>query len=81
MFKWLEKLLGFGSVPAVIETVLTEPSSEAQKIVQKPTKKPQESVDLKSMKKAELLAHAKKVGIKANSSMNKGAIIKAIQNG
>jgi len=33
------------------------------------------------MSKKDLLAHAKKNGIKANASMNKDALVKAIKNG
>lgn len=79
MFKWLKNLLGFGTVVDVVNEVF--PDEPAQKSVAKPTKKAQKSVDLKSLKKAELLAHAKKNGVKANASMNKDAILKAIKNG
>ena len=47
----------------------------------KPKKAKAEKVDLDSMKKDELLAHAKANGIKANASMNKAALITAIKNG
>ena len=81
MFKWLSKILGAGEPHAVMEKVFAETTNEVQKTVEKPTKKAQKSVDLKSLKKAELLAHAKKNGVKANASMNKDAILKAIKNG
>jgi len=47
----------------------------------KPATKKAAKVDLDSMKKNELLAHAKANGVKANASMNKAALIEAIKNG
>jgi len=45
----------------------------------KTTTKKAAKVDLSSMSKNELLAHAKKNGVKANASMNKAAILAAIK--
>ena len=90
MFKWLKSLFG-SDIPDtpeiaksvdVQETVKPEPKVTP---VKKPTKKKATKkaakVDLDSMKKNELLAHAKANGIKANASMNKAALIEAIKNG
>lgn len=67
----------------VLEPVLEEPVEVVKKVA-KPKKaatKKTAKVDLDSMKKDELLAHAKANGIKANASMSKGAILDAIKNG
>lgn len=84
MFKWLKSLLGF-DVPDT-PVIAQEPVKEAPKA--KTTSKPKKTatkkaakVDLDAMKKDELLAHAKKNGIKANASMNKAALLDAIKNG
>ena len=58
-----------------VKEVAVETVVAVKETVKKATKK---SVDLTSMKKAELLAHAKSVGAKANASMNKQEIIDAI---
>ena len=55
--------------------------AQSEPVAKKPAKKKAEKVDLDSMKKAELLAHAKAKGVKANASMNKDALIQAIKNG
>jgi len=88
MFNWLKKILGIGpSVPAAIEAAIPTPEEKpAPKAVKKTTtKKPATKksgkADLSSMSKNELLAHAKANGVKANASMNKAAILKAIKNG
>jgi hypothetical protein len=89
MFKWLTNLFSSkGTVPEVINDVMKEePKAEPAKPAAKPktakkkTTKKAANVDLDSMKKNELLAHAKANGIKANASMNKAALIDAIKNG
>lgn len=54
---------------------------EEKKAAKKPAKATanKKAVDLNSMKKDELLAHAKKAGAKANASMKKADIIAAIE--
>ena len=93
MFTWLKNLFGKKSEPLILtnpikyedEVKVTERPSEP-----KPTKtkaqKPKKTaatkaakVDLDSMKKNELLAHAKANGVKANASMNKAEILAAIK--
>jgi hypothetical protein len=90
MFKWLKELFGF---EAPLEPTLQADKDTAEKApapvaetkpkADKPKKttKKAAKVDLDSMKKNELLAHAKANGIKANASMNKAALIDAIKNG
>ena len=77
MIKWLKNLLGFGTVVNVVNEVFPEIPEEPKpikKVVKKASK-----VDFDSMKKNELLAYAKKNGIKANASMNKAALIKILK--
>jgi hypothetical protein len=89
MFKWLKNLFSGTSVPEVINEVTKEepkveqakPVAKPKKQAKKPATKKAATVDLDSMKKNELLAHAKANGIKANASMNKAALIEAIKNG
>lgn len=80
MIKWLKRIMGYGTVESVIETVMTTPepyvSGGEHPAKKKATKK--KAVDLSTMKKDELLAHAKKSGVKVNASMKKADIIKAI---
>ena len=94
MFDWLKRLLGIAPVeakqePLVLETPVVEETTQKPKktTTQKPKKtttkkaapkKKEAAVDLSGMKKDELLAHAKKVGAKANASMKKDDIIAAI---
>jgi hypothetical protein len=90
MFTWLKNLFSGTSVPEVInEVTKEEPKAEPAKPAAKPkttkkktTKKSVETVtiDLTKQTKAELLAHAKAVGVKANASMKKADIIAAIKN-
>lgn len=56
-------------------------AAPAKKTATKKTTKKAAKVDLDSMSKTELLAHAKANGIKSNASMNKAAILDAIKNG
>jgi hypothetical protein len=68
-------------VSKVVKVEQTEPTAKPKKQAKKPATKKAATVDLDSMKKNELLAHAKANGIKANASMNKAALIEAIKNG
>ena len=65
--------MGYGSVPDVIENVMAPTPKKAA------PKKKAPKVDLASMSKKDLLAHAKKTGVKANASMNKAALIKILK--
>lgn len=90
MFGWLKNLFG-GDTPDTPEIAKTAPVKAATATAgtakattkkapaKKATKKA--SADLDAMNKRDLLAHAKANGVKANASMNKDAIIKAIKNG
>jgi len=85
MIKWLKRIMGYGTVESVIETVMTTPepyvSGGEHPAKKKATKKKatkKKAVDLSTMKKDELLVHAKKSGVKVNASMKKADIIKAI---
>ena len=91
MLKWLKEIF---SSKEKTDPVIVKPApvEEAPKIEQaKPVAKPKtqakkpatkaEKVDVDNMSKKDLLAHAKKNGIKANASMNKDALVKAIKNG
>jgi len=51
----------------------------AKKVTKKKATKKAAKVDLDSMSKNDLLAHAKANGVKANASMNKAAILAAIK--
>jgi len=59
----------------------TESKAPAKKAAPKKAAPKKAEADLSSMNKRDLLAHAKANGVKANASMNKDAIIKAIKNG
>jgi hypothetical protein len=68
----------------VAETKKAEPAkavkaAPAKKAVKKTATK--KTADLSDMSKNDLLAHAKKNGIKANASMKKADILAAINNG
>ena len=93
MFTWLKKL--FGTNPKAEPLILTDPIKHKDEVKvterppapvptkpkqnKKPATKKAAKVDLDSMKKNELLAHAKANGIKANASMNKAEILAAIK--
>ena len=88
MIKWLKSLFGFDipDTPVIAQAPApkaeTKPAApKTKKTTKKPATKKAAKVDLDSMKKDELLAHAKANGIKANASMNKAALVKAIKNG
>tara|TARA_Y100000385_G_C12646275_1_gene447578 strand:- start:298 stop:534 length:237 start_codon:yes stop_codon:yes gene_type:complete len=78
MIKWLKRIMGYGSVPDVIENVMAPTPKKAAPKKATPKKKAPK-VDLASMSKKDLLAHAKKTGVKANASMNKAALIKILK--
>lgn len=85
MIKWIKKILGIGpSVPAATKIVnkaikKTVTKNSVGHAPKKPKKPSVSKVDFNSMKKNELLAYAKKNGIKANASMNKAALVKALK--
>jgi len=56
-----------------------EAAKPAKKVTKKKATKKAAKVDLDSMSKNDLLAHAKANGVKANASMNKAAILAAIK--
>ena len=67
---------GSMEVPAAAPAKMTAKKETSKKTATKKAK-----VDLDSMSKNDLLAHAKANGVKANASMNKAAILEAIKNG
>ena len=87
MLNWLKRTLGItpASEPLVLEKPVAAKPKKAK--TQKPkatTKKAapkKKVVDLSAMKKDELLAHAKKSGVKVNASMKKADVIAAITAG
>jgi hypothetical protein len=90
MIKWLKSLFGFDvpDTPVIAQAPAPAPKAEAKpaatktkKTTTKPATKKAAKVDLDSMSKKDLLAHAKANGIKANASMNKAALVTAIKNG
>lgn len=93
MFNWLKRILGIASAGQVMPTGKPVPTDNAilgekvvtpktpKKTTKKKTAKKTATVDLNSMKKNELLAHAKANGVKANASMKKADLITAIKNG
>ena len=97
MLTWLKNLFGsdYPETPVITQEPVKEetksqvskkveqvkPIAKPKKQTKKPATKKTAKVDLDSMKKNELLDHAKANGIKANASMNKAALIDAIKNG
>lgn len=93
MFNWFKKLVGsdYPAEPTISQAdILKKPAEAKVKVVLEttppalkstPKAKVKKSVDLDSMKKDELLAHAKKAGVKVSASMKKADIITAIQSG
>ena len=90
MLKWLKSLFGFDTPdtpvivkepePKVEETV--KPKTQAKKpATKKSATKKSEAADLDSMNKTQLLAEAKKRGVKANASLKKDEILERIKNG
>ena len=75
MFNWLKKL--FGSDVPDTPVIAQEP---VKKTVKKTaTKKKTAKVDLDGMSKTELLALAKKKGVKANASLKKAELVKRLK--
>jgi len=68
-------------VGKVVKVEPVKSVAKTKKQTKKTATKKTAKVDLDSMKKNELLDHAKANGIKANASMNKAALIDAIKNG
>ena len=85
MIKWLKELFGFNTPDTPVIAQAPAPKAEVKpKATKKTKKKPATKaakVDIDGMSKKDLLAHAKKNGIKANASMNKAALVNAIKNG
>ena len=87
MIKWIKSLFGFDVPDTPVIAQAPAPKAETKPAAiktKKTTKKPATKaakVDLDNMSKKDLLAHAKMGGIKANASMNKDALVKAIKNG
>jgi len=87
MIKWLKSLFGFdvpdtpviAQAPASVPKAM--PKAKKAETKKKSATKKTAKVDLDSMSKKDLLAHAKKNGIKSNASMNKAALVEAIKNG
>ena len=85
MFTWIKRLFGYDvpDIPVIAQNSVKEDLKEVYE-ADKPKKKPAKKkpkVDLDSMKKDELLAHAKANGVKANASMKKADLVAAIKNG
>ena len=91
MLTWLGKLLGITpadapSEPMLVPTPAPAPKPKAEKKPAAAAKKPADKKpakkddDLDVMNKRDLLALAKEKGVKANASMNKDAVIKAIRS-
>ena len=89
MIRWLKSLFGFDvpDTPVIAQAPKKEevkveqakPVAKPKKQAKKPAPKKTVKVDLDSMKKNELLAHAKANGVKANASMTKAEILAAIK--
>ena len=92
MFNWLKRFFGTASKDLQAGTVAnvinktTEPDPivevyKADKPKAKKSKPKKAEVDLSSMNKTQLLAEAKKRGIKANASLKKDEILERINAG
>lgn len=94
MFTWFKNLFGKRSEPLILTNPIKYEDEVKVKVTErpsepKPTKtkaqKPKKSatketkIDVDSMNKTQLLAEAKRLGIKANASMNKAEILAAIK--
>ena len=66
-------------VGKVVKVEQAQAPAKPKKQAKKPAATKAAKVDLDSMKKNELLAHAKANGVKANASMNKAEILAAIK--
>jgi hypothetical protein len=92
MLNWIKRILGIGpSVPAAVEAAIPAPEEKPVKAAPKPEKSPKpkkatkkttkkESVNFDAMSKADLLAHAKANGIKANASLKKSELVERIKS-
>ena len=81
MFTWLKNLFGKKSETLVLtQKVRVEETPKPTKKV-KPKKVKTKTADLDSMNKTQLLAEAKKRGIKANASLKKEEVLERIKNG
>lgn len=87
MLNWFKRILGFGTVPTVIEEVIVaEPKTEVlskKKATTKKTstkKKGSGSCDFDKLNKTQLLKEAKHRGIKANASLTKAEILSRVKN-
>ena len=87
MLNWFKRILGYGSVPAVIETVMAEPTPKKTPAKKKATtkkastkKKTTGSCDFDKLNKAQLLKEAKKRGVKANASLTKAEILSRVKS-
>ena len=87
MFKWCKRILGYGSVPEVIETVLAPEAKSKTQTKKKATtkkastkKKTTGSCDFDKLNKAQLLKEAKKRGVKANASLTKAEILSRVKS-
>ena len=85
MFQWLKNLFSGDSGPTLERTVVTPKVDAAPKakkstvVAGKPKSKAK--TDLDAMTKPQLLEHAKKKGIKVNTSVKKADLVKKIKNG
>lgn len=87
MFEWLKKLFSENDAPTLERPIVT-PTVEAKtktatkkKSATTGRKPASKTVDLDAMTKPQLLEHAKKKGIKVNSSLKKADLVKKIKNG
>jgi hypothetical protein len=87
MLNWFKRILGYGSVPEVIETVLAPEAKSKTQTKKKATtkkastkKKTTGSCDFDKLNKAQLLKEAKKRGVKANASLTKAEILSRVKS-
>ena len=88
MINWLKRILGYGSVPAVIEEVMAEPTPAPKSVKKKPaakktsTKKKGSSkgCDFDKLTKSQLLKEAKHRGVPANASLKKDEILARLKS-
>ena len=87
MLNWFKRILGYGSVPEVIETVLAPEAKSKTQTKKKATtkkastkKKTTGSCDFDKLTKTQLLAEAKHRGVKANASMSKADILSKVKS-
>ena len=88
MINWLKRILGYGSVPAVIQEVMVEPEPAPKPVKKKPaakktsTKKKGSSkgCDFSKLNKTQLLKEAKQRGIPANASLKKDEILERLKS-